>query len=158
MMSSDISQSVAEREERAYNLMLHDNVKPKDAMKISGCNYPIGGKKYRRICQKVNRKRKKTQTSQKVSKMKRLEAQLQQHKKKQDSIQQFRHEANRAIADKRVLKKRFEQVSSALEDSRRRYCVGDLCVRDLCVFCRFENQHYQSHKIQQESNPKSQSR
>ena len=83
----------------------------------------------------------------KASKMKRLEAQLQQHQKKQDSIQQFRHEVNRALADKRVLEKRFEQVSSALEDSRRRYCLGDL---NLCVFCRFENQHYQSHKIQQE--------
>ena len=83
----------------------------------------------------------------KASKMKRLEAQLQQHQKKQDNIQQFRHEANRAIVDKRALEKRLEQVSSALEDSRRRYCVGDL---NLCVFCRFENQHYQSHKIQQE--------
>ena len=70
----------------------------------------------------------------KASKMKRLEAQLQQHQQKQASIQQFRHEANRAIADKRVLEKRFEQVSSALEDSRRRYCVRGLCVRDLCAF------------------------
>ena len=134
MMSSDISQSVAEREERAYNLMLHDNVKPKDAMKISGCNYPIGGKKYRRICQKVNRKRKKTQTSQKASKMKRMEAQLQQHQKKKTTYRNSGTRPTGLSSTNVYLEKRFEQVSSALEDSRRRYCVRDLCVRDLCAF------------------------
>ena len=122
-MSSDIAKSVSEMEEMAFQLMINDQVKPKDAMRISGCNYPIGGKKYRRIYQRVHRKRQLKQLSQKVSKIKRLEGQLDQHKKKQASIQQYKREAGNAIVEKNAVEKRLEEVSSALQASRRRYYV-----------------------------------
>ena len=40
-------QTVIEREELAFKLMFYNNVNPRDAMITSGCNYPVGGKKYR---------------------------------------------------------------------------------------------------------------
>ena len=54
-MSSDVMQK--KKEEHAIKLML-ENTSPKDAMIISGCNYLAGGKDYRRLYQKVRRKRK----------------------------------------------------------------------------------------------------
>ena len=63
-------QSVIEREELAFKLIFYDNVNPKDAMITSGCNYPVGGKKYRRIAMKVYRKRKQAQEAKKAKKMK----------------------------------------------------------------------------------------
>ena len=46
------------KEQHAIELML-TNTNPKDAMRISGLNYVAGDKDYRRIYQKVRRKRKK---------------------------------------------------------------------------------------------------
>ena len=105
-MSTDINESVDEREQRAVQLMIN-GVKPKDVMKTSGCNYPIGGKKYRRIYKRVYRKRKKMQEHQKSIKVRRLEGQLQQHKQN-------------AIAEKHAVEKRLDEMSSALVDCKRR--------------------------------------
>ena len=58
-----------------------------------------------------------------VRKIKLLEGQLDQHKKKQASIQQYKREAGNAIAEKNAVEKRLEEVSSALQASRRRYFV-----------------------------------
>ena len=49
---------IGEQEGHTYKLMLYDNVNPKDAMRISGCNYKIGGKEYRRIYKRVYHKSK----------------------------------------------------------------------------------------------------
>ena len=119
MSTSDINASVVQREERAVQLMIN-GVKPKDAMKISGCNYSIGGKNYRRIYKRVYRKRKKKEESQKSSKVRRLESQLEQHSKKRESLHQYRQEASNAIAEKHAVEKRLDEMSSALVDSKRR--------------------------------------
>ena len=55
-----------------------------------------------------------------VRKIKRLEAQLEQHTKKQESLQQYRQKTNNAIAEKHAVEKRLDEVSSALAGSRRR--------------------------------------
>ena len=55
-----------------------------------------------------------------LNKMTKLQQQLEARKKKDTSIQQYRHEANRALAQKRKLEQQCKDMSSALAAAETR--------------------------------------
>ena len=93
------------KEELAVKLMCTKNLTPAKAMQQAGLKYVGGGSDYRRVAQRGNRAQKKKKGKKKWEKT------------KQQSLQQYRHEANRAAskleaayAEVRQLEKEKEQL------------------------------------------------
>ena len=94
------------KEELAVKLMCTKNLTPaKKVMHQAGLKYVGGGSEYRRVAQRGNRVKKKKKGKKKWEKT------------KQQSLQQYRHEANRAAskleaayAEVRQLTKEKEQL------------------------------------------------
>ena len=95
-----------------------------EAMRISGLNYKLGSRNYRTLCQKTRRALKRTQ-SELAKARKKKESKILEHK--YTSVQQYRHEANRAaalaeqaFAESRKLAKKILELQREAEAANKR--------------------------------------
>ena len=129
----------SEKELTALNLILEKKIGPEKAMidvgfcfvcvKISlftrlhhcfaGCNYSVGSSDYHRVYQRFWRKSRETQ--QKVTAAQSVQAsrQLDLFKEKQESLQCFKHESNRALEEANRQGKRCRLLEKKIEDLER---------------------------------------
>ena len=96
----------------------------RDAMQISGLKYKTGSRNYKTLCQKTRRALKRTQ-SELAKARKKKQAKILEHK--YTSVQQYRHEANRAtalaekaFAEARKLEKKNLELQREAETANQR--------------------------------------
>ena len=103
-----------------FNLLL-DNIKPKDAWELAGCDFEVNSKKYKAITQRARRVMKAKSRTKKLRQQKVL-----QHKFV--SVQQHRHEANRCldklavvVVEKKQMQKRMDELEAVVETVNSRW-------------------------------------
>ena len=111
-----------------FNLLL-DNIKPKDAWELAGCDFEVNSKKYKAITQRARRvmKAKSLTEEAKINEAKKLRQQkVLQHKFV--SVQQHRHEANRCLdklavvlVEKKQMQKRMDELEAVVETVNSRW-------------------------------------
>ena len=103
-----------------FNLLL-DNIKPKDAWELAGCDFEVNSKKYKAITQRARRVMKAKSRTKKLRQQKVL-----QHKFV--SVQQHRHEANRCldklavvVVERKQMQKRMDELEAVVETVNSRW-------------------------------------
>ena len=116
-----------EKEALAAELMISQKLKPKKAMQEAGLDYKHGSTDYHRVFGIKRRRLRALEKSKAQVKVKKLAATLKTHEERKVSLQQYRHETNRAtskledaFAEIRALKKANEPLRKEAETCKKR--------------------------------------
>ena len=126
------NQTTEEMEELAVEYMLNQKLRPAEAMKKAGLNYEPKTTGYNRVFGKKRRRLRELKTRKLYTENKKLRAHQNNEIKKAESVQQYRHERNRAAmqletayAEIRALKKHNTELQKEAETCKQRWrCKG----------------------------------
>ena len=116
-----------EKETLAAELMISQKLKPKKAMQEAGLDYKYGSTGYHRVFGIKRRRLCALEKCKAQVKVKKLTATLKTHEQRKESLQQYRHETNRAtrkledaFAEIRALQKANEALRKETETWKKR--------------------------------------
>ena len=114
---------VAIAEHEAVELIVNKNRTPRNAFEISGCRYhhKRDRKKYRQVQMRAKRQQDKKQTQCVTKRLADATAKLNAHKRKNDSIQDYRREVHRVEVELQESLQRRKELENELKRLRHKY-------------------------------------